>query len=230
MRPKGRDGRRFRKLMLSQALSRWLWQMRAQHPHVDVKTARGMVVGEAKTTDGHWCIVVFYVGPGRNTPQGLFAFRAEGFDSAQRATLEMVLPFGAARGTGELCEAHGLFNPEALAPPAVESRAGAPTLGSGGDSGAFAPGLSPAPIVSFTAPALRTRRADFRHRALQWDHAPRTRIAGRFGHVDGRILRHRLRPLHGVRSTYRLVSSEPSSLFTPRRHRTFPVRLLHLCM
>ena len=59
----------------------------------------------------------------------------------------------------------------------VESGAGAPTLGSGGDSGAFVPGLSPAPIVTFPAPALRTRRADFRHRALQWDHAPRTRTA-----------------------------------------------------
>ena len=67
----------------------------------------------------------------------------------------------------------------------VESRAGAPTLGSGGDSGTFAPGLSPTPVASFPAPALRTRRADFRHRALQWDHAPRTRTAGRFGHVDG---------------------------------------------
>jgi len=58
----------------------------------------------------------------------------------------------------------------------VESRAGAPTSGSGGNSVAFALGLSPAPIVTFPAPALRTRRADFRHRALQWDHAPRTRI------------------------------------------------------
>ena len=65
----------------------------------------------------------------------------------------------------------------------VESRAGAPTLGSGGDPGAFARGLSPAPIVTFSAPALRTGRADFRHRALQWDHAPRTRTAGRFGGV-----------------------------------------------
>ena len=45
-------------------------------------------------------------------------------------------------------------------------------------SGAFAPGLSPAPMVTFPAPAPRTRRADFRHRALQWDHAPRTRTAG----------------------------------------------------
>ena len=29
-------------------------------------------------------------------------------------------------------------------------------------------------MVAFPAPAPRTRRADFRHRALQWDHAPRT--------------------------------------------------------
>ena len=60
----------------------------------------------------------------------------------------------------------------------VESEAGAPTVGSGGDSVAFAPGLNPAPIVTFPAPAPRTRRADFRHRALQWNHAPRTRTAG----------------------------------------------------
>ena len=56
----------------------------------------------------------------------------------------------------------------------VESGAGAPTVGSGGISVAFAPVLSPAPMVAFPAPAPRTRRADFRHRALQWDHAPRT--------------------------------------------------------
>ena len=30
----------------------------------------------------------------------------------------MVLPFDAARGTGALCEAHGLFSPEAIAAPA----------------------------------------------------------------------------------------------------------------
>ena len=32
-----------------------------------------------------------------------------------------------------------------------------------------------APTLSFPPPALRTRRADFRHRALQWNHAARTR-------------------------------------------------------
>ena len=60
----------------------------------------------------------------------------------------------------------------------VESRTGAPALGSGGLSVAFAPGLSPAPVAAFPVPAHRTRRADFRHRALQWDHAPRTRTTG----------------------------------------------------
>ena len=113
----------------------------------------------------------------------------------------------------------------------VESRTGAPTLGSGGDSGAFAPGLSPAPIATFPAPALRTRRADFRHRALQWDHAPRTRTAGKIPGgrwsdspdiICGRGTASALRS--------RLVSGEPSSLFTPRRHRTCAARLLHFCM
>ena len=31
---------------------------------------------------------------------------------------------------------------------------------------------------TFPPPALRTRRADFRHRALQWNHAARTRVPG----------------------------------------------------
>ena len=101
----------------------------------------------------------------------------------------------------------------------VESGAGAPPLGSGGDSGAFAPGLSPAPIGTFPAPALRTRRADFRHRALQWDHASRTRIAVAIRACSWPGLRPRLRALHGVRSASRLETGEPASLFTPRRHR-----------
>ena len=113
----------------------------------------------------------------------------------------------------------------------VESRAGAPTLGSGGDSDTFAPGLNPAPIVTFPAPALRTRRADFRHRALQWDHAPRTRTAGKIPGgrwsdspdiICGRGTASALRS--------RLVSGAPPSLFTPRRHRTCAARLLHFCM
>ena len=84
----------------------------------------------------------------------------------------------------------------------VESGAGAPTLGSGGDSDTFAPGLNPAPIVTFPAPALRTRRADFRHRALQWDHAPRTRTPGRFREAGGRTLPTHLRTRHGFRSAF----------------------------
>ena len=90
-----------------------------------------------------------------------------------------------------------------LSRPAVESGAGAPTVGSGGIPVAFAPVLSPAPLVAFPAPAPRTRRADFRHRALQRDHAPRTQATkaatARMGWP------HRCRPqkLHGFRPSCR---------------------------
>ena len=40
------------------------------------------------------------------------------------------------------------------------------------------PGRRPIPVGTFPPPALRTRRADFRHRALQWNHAARTRVPG----------------------------------------------------
>ncbi len=53
----------------------------------------------------------------------------------------------------------------------VESRAGAPAVGSGGYSVAFAPGRRPAPVVTFPAPAHRTGRADLPHPALSRDHA-----------------------------------------------------------
>ena len=53
----------------------------------------------------------------------------------------------------------------------VESRTGAPTLGSGGSSVAFATGLSPAPIATFPVPAHQTGRADFPHPAFGRDHA-----------------------------------------------------------
>ncbi len=49
----------------------------------------------------------------------------------------------------------------------VESRRGAPTLGSGGFSAAFAVGLSPAPVATFPLPAHRTGRADLPHPALR---------------------------------------------------------------
>ena len=53
----------------------------------------------------------------------------------------------------------------------VESRTGAPALGSGGLSGAFAPGLSPAPMAAFPVPAHQTGRAGFPHPAFGRDHA-----------------------------------------------------------
>ena len=106
----------------------------------------------------------------------------------------------------------------------VESGAGAPTAGSGGDSVAFAPGLSPAPMVTFPAPALRTRRADFRHRALQWDHASRTREAVASGNADHTQT---AQPAHSV-PPRAPPAAEP---VTPQQHRTgLPGRSLHLCM
>ena len=44
-------------------------------------------------------------------------------------------------------------------------------------------GLARRPHVTFPAPAPRTRRADFRHRALQRDHAPRARPHGSPGRI-----------------------------------------------
>ena len=46
------------------------------------------------------------------------------------------------------------------------------------------PGRRPSPVGTFPLPALRTRRADFRHRALQWNHAARAR-ASRSRPADG---------------------------------------------
>ena len=66
--------------------------------------------------------------------------------------------------------------------------------------------------VRFPAPAPRTRRADFRHRALPRDHAPRTQT--RRGGSDTQVIgesRHRLRMLHGARSAYCRLSGEPAS-------------------
>ena len=55
-------------------------------------------------------------------------------------------------------------------PGVVESRTGAPVVGSGGDSAAFASGLSPAPLTTFPVPAHQTGRADFPHPAFGRDH------------------------------------------------------------
>ena len=117
-------------------------------------------------------------------------------------------------------------------PARVESRAGAPTLGSGGDSGACAP------TASIRLPSPRCKRLLSEPgvpisgtRARQWDHAPRTRSAGatracRRGRFPDIICGRCTAP--AVHSRH--VSSEPSSLFTPRRHRTCTVRLLRLRM
>ena len=51
------------------------------------------------------------------------------------------------------------------------------------------PGRRPSPVGTFPPPALRTRRADFRHRALQWNHAARARAS-------------RSRPAHGSREPW----------------------------
>ena len=99
-------------------------------------------------------------------------------------------PLLIAAGFAERSPAHNMARRPATADPLLlktdpshhlgraESGAGAPALGSGGLSVAFAPGLSPAPLTAFPVPAPRTRRADFRHRALQRDRAPRTRNPG----------------------------------------------------
>ena len=122
--------------------------------------------------------------------------------------------------------------PRPITPHKVESRAGAPTVGSGGDSVAFAPGLSPAPIVTFPAPAPRTRRADFRHRALQWDHAPRTRTAGATRAYRGGV-GSPTSSAAAARFPLCISVTYPASrraCSPPRRHRTCTVRLLRLCM
>ena len=111
----------------------------------------------------------------------------------------------------------------------VESRTGAPALGSGGLSVAFAPGLSPAPVAAFPVPAHRTRRADFRHRALQWDHAPRTRTTGTkvgTGPVNRRTVAAARRPsclLH----RRRCVAEPVHASTTSNRSRSTP-SLLHV--
>ena len=85
----------------------------------------------------------------------------------------------------------------------VESRAGAPALGSGGDSDTFAPGLNPAPIVTFPAPALRTPACRFP--------APGSPVASCASYTNRRedsgrqvvgLSRHHLRTRHGFRSAF----------------------------
>ena len=128
-----------------------------------------------------------------------------GIGSARSDTTNCAGPHGTGRRTNKP-KGRGVGGRSAPIVPltlGVESGAGAPTVGSGGIPVAFAPVLSPAPLVAFPAPAPRTRRADFRHRALQRDHAPRTQATkaatARMGWP------HRCRPqkLHGFRPSCR---------------------------
>ena len=60
------------------------------------------------------------------------------------------------------------------------------------------PGRRPIPVGTFPPPALRTRRADFRHRALQWNHAARTRVPGHDQRAGSREPWHHARTLAPV--------------------------------
>ena len=74
------------------------------------------------------------------------------------------------------------------------------------------PGRSPKPLGAFPPPALRTRRAAFRHRALQWNHAARTRVPGRGERVGLASRGTRLAPV-------RRPAGASSGLLTPWRRR-----------
>ena len=67
---------------------------------------------------------------------------------------------------------------------------------------------------TFPPPALRTRRADFRHRALQWNHAARTRVPGHDQRAGLASRGTKLAPL-------RRPAGASSGLLTPWRQRPF---------
>ena len=107
----------------------------------------------------------------------------------------------------------------------VESAGGAPAVGSGGLSVAFAPGRSPASLTVFPPAAHRTGRAALPHPALQADHATRTRTtASPHGASPVQRLARSLFPLHDlspliIRPVYALiiprgVPSMPHGSFT----------------
>ena len=106
----------------------------------------------------------------------------------------------------------------------VESAGGAPAVGSGGLSVAFAPGLSPASLTVFPPAAHRTGRAALPHPALQADHATRTRTTASphgallFRDLHGPCFLHDLSPLI-IRPVYALITprgvpSMPHGSFT----------------
>ena len=96
----------------------------------------------------------------------------------------------------------------------VESAGGAPAVGSGGNSVAFAPGRSPASLTVFPPAAHRTGRAALPHPALQADHATRTRTtASPHGASPVQGLARSLFPLHDLSP---LIIRPVYALITPR--------------
>ena len=81
-------------------------------------------------------------------------------------------------------------------------------------SGAFAAGPQADSRGHVSFPALRTRRADFRHRALQWNHAARTRVPGHDQRAGLASRGTKLAPL-------RRPAGASSGLLTPWRQRPF---------
>ena len=114
--------------------------------------------------------------------------------------------------------------------PEVESGAGAPALGSGGFSVAFAPGLSPAPMAAFPVPRSPNPACGFP--------APGSPVGSCTSHTDhqngswegGTGWSGNPRPMHASHPASRVVSGVPPGLFTPRRRRTFRVRPLRFRM
>ena len=110
----------------------------------------------------------------------------------------------------------------------VESAGGAPAVGSGGNSVAFAPGLSPASLTVFPPAAHRTGRAALPHPALQADHATRTRTtASPHGASLFQRLARSLFPLHGLSP---LLIRPVYALITPRGVPSNATWLLHFRM
>ena len=112
----------------------------------------------------------------------------------------------------------------------VESGAGAPALGSGGSSFAFAPGLSPAPMAAFPVPRSPNPACGFP--------APGSPVGSCASHTDhqdgswegGAGWSGSPRPLHDSHPASHVVSGVPPGLFTPRRRRTIRVRPLRFRM
>ena len=87
------------------------------------------------------------------------------------------------------------------------------TIGSGGDSVAFASGLSPAPLSRFRSPLSEPDVRFSRISALQWDHASRTQVPAR---IRGRLLW----DWHPSPTPSTSARGLPPGLLTPRRRQS----------